>query len=140
LATCHLLFRKIILAIAFTEGAIEIQEFKELKNPLVPQKTEIGQQIAALEQRKRNRLEPLRNWVLEANQAQNWAFSENWSEMKSFLEKVGSNRILRAETLTVSFKKPFHLSAETTLAVRSTNDISAANLKWWRRRELNPRP
>jgi hypothetical protein len=48
---------------------LDIQEFKELKNPLVPKKVELEEQIAVLEKSKTNRLEPLRNWILEANQA-----------------------------------------------------------------------
>jgi len=38
---------------------------------------------------------------------------------------------LRAQTLTVSFKKPFDCLAETNLAVRSTNDVSAQSSDWW---------
>src|SRR5207244_6005519 len=52
----------------FTDGSLDIQEFKELKNPLVPQKAGLEQQIVALEKSKANRLEPLRNFILEANQ------------------------------------------------------------------------
>jgi hypothetical protein len=115
----------------FTEGSIDIQEFKELKNPLVPKKVELEQQIVSLEKSKANRLEPLRNWVFEANQAEKWISENNWLEMKSFLTKVGSNRLLRAQTLTVSFKKPFDLLAETNLAVRSTNDVSQQCSGWW---------
>jgi len=51
--------------------------------------------------------------------------------MKSFLGNVGSNRLLRAQTLTVTFKRPFDSLAETTLAVRSTSDVSAQNQNWW---------
>jgi len=93
-----------------------------------------------LEKSKGNRLEPLRNWILEANQAEKVVSKDNWLEMKSLLQKVGSNRLLRAQTLTVSFKKPFDSLAETTLAVRSTTDVFSQSSKWWRRRELNPRP
>jgi DUF438 domain-containing protein len=125
---------------AFTDGSLDIQEFKELKNPLVPRKVEFEQLIIALEKSRTNRLEPLRKWVLEANQAEKWASIDNGLEMKSFLKKVGSNRLLRAQTLTVSFKKPWNLLAETTVAVRSTSDISTRSSRWWRRRELNPRP
>jgi hypothetical protein len=125
---------------AFTEGALEVQEFKELKNPLVPLKADLEQQIVALERSKLNRLEPLRNWILEANMAEKAVSSDNWLKMKSFLKENGSNRLLRAQTLTVSFKKPFDLLAETTTAVRSTTDVSAQCSRWWRRRELNPRP
>ena len=115
----------------FTEGVFDVAEFKELKNPLVPQKAALEQQIVALEGSKTNRLEPLKKWVLEANTAQKPVFSNNWLEMKSFLENVGSNRLLRAQTLTVTFKRPFDLLAETTLAVRSTTDVSTLNSFWW---------
>ncbi len=124
----------------FTDGSINIDEFKELKNPLIPKRVELEQQILALEKSKVNRLEPLRKWVVEANQAEKAVSSDNWLEMKSFLQKVGSNRLLRAQTLTVSFKKPFDSLAETVIAVRSTNDFSEQSSRWWRRRELNPRP
>jgi len=125
---------------AFTEGALEVQEFKELKNPLVPLKADLEQQIVALERSKLNRLEPLRNWILEANMAEKAVSSDNWLKMKSFLKENGSNRLLRAQTLTVSFKKPFDLLAETVVAVRTLPDENSRCSRWWRRRELNPRP
>jgi hypothetical protein len=102
-----------------------------MKNQLLPQKVELEQRIAALEVGRRNRLEPLKEWILEANQAEKWVQEENWLEMKSFLKKVGSNRLLRAQTLTVSFKKPWISLAETTLAVRNTNDFSHQCSRWW---------
>jgi len=111
-----------------------------MKNPLITRKAELEQQITAVDKTRANRLEPLRNWVFEANQAEKWVFDDNWSEMKNFLLNVGSNRLLRAQTLTVSFKKPWNYLAETTIAVRGTEDVSARNSRWWRRRELNPRP
>jgi hypothetical protein len=124
----------------FADGALDVQEFKEMKNPLVPEKADLEQRIVALEGSKLNRLEPLRNFILLANQAEKWVSEDNWLEMKSFLKKVGSNRLLRAQTLTVSFTKPFALLAETNLAVRSTRDFSQQCSIWWRRGELNPRP
>jgi DNA invertase Pin-like site-specific DNA recombinase len=115
----------------FTEGSIDIDEFKELKNPLVPKKVELEQQIIGLEKSKGNRLEPLRKWVLRANALETAVSSNDWLEMKSFLHSVGSNRLLRAQTLTVSFKKPFDLLAETNLAVRSTHDVFSQSSLWW---------
>jgi len=115
----------------FTEGSIDIAEFKELKNPLVIQKTDLEQQIVILEGSKLKRLEPLRKWVLEANAAQNAVISNNWLEMKSFLQKNGSNRFLRAQTLTVSFKKPFDSLAETVVAVRDLADENSRCSRWW---------
>ena len=122
------------------DGSIDIVEFKELKNPLVPKRVELEQQIIVLEKSKLNRLEPLRKWVLAANAFEKAVSNDNWLEMKSFLKKVGSNRLLRAQTLTVSFKKPFDSLAETNIAVRDLADENSQCSRWWRRRELNPRP
>jgi site-specific DNA recombinase len=122
----------------FTEGSIDIVEFKELKNPLVPKKAELEQQIIGLEKSKANRLEPLRNWIFKANAFEKAVSGNDWLEMKSFLHQVGSNRLLRAQTLTVSFKKPFDLLAETNLAIRNTSDVSEQCSRWWSLRDSNP--
>ena len=116
----------------FADGAIDIAEFKELKNPLVPQKAALEEQITVLERSKANRLEPLRKWVLEANTANIPVSSDNWIEMKSFLEKVGSNRLLRAQTLTVTFKKPLDSLAETNIAERDAPGDFSTSSGWWR--------
>ncbi len=81
---------------AFADSTLDIAEFKELKNPLVPRKVELEQRIATLEKSRTNRLEPVRNWIIEANQAQKWVLADDRLEMKSFLKKVGSNRLLYA--------------------------------------------
>jgi hypothetical protein len=117
---------------------IDIKEFKEIKNPLMPLKADLEQQIVALEKSKTDPLEPLRNWILVANKAEKAAATDNWLEMKSFLQSVGSNRLLRYQTLTVEFKKTFHFLTETTIANRNTSDVSEQCSRWWRRRELNP--
>jgi len=106
----------------------------------VPQKAGLEQQILALEKSKANRLEPLRNFILEANTAEKWVSDEDWLKIKEFLQRVGSNRLLRARTLIVAFKKRWDLLAETTVAVRGTTDQNRPSSEWWRRRELNPRP
>ena len=123
----------------FADGSLDITEFKELKNPLVPVKADLEQQIVDLERSKGNRLEPLKNLIFEANQANKWVLENNWLEMKSFLKKVGSNRLLGAQTLTVSFKNPFDSLAKTNMAVRSTTDVFLQSSEWWRRRELKSR-
>ena len=116
---------------AFADGSLEIDEFKELKNPLVPIKTGMEEKLVELERSKLNRLEPLKSFVFEANQAQKRVKEENWEEMRAYLKKNGLNRSLRAQTLTVSFKKPFDSLAQTNLAVRRTNDVSQQCSKWW---------
>jgi len=50
----------------------------------VPQKAGLEQQILALEKSKANRLEPLRNFILEANTAEKWVSDEDWLKIKEF--------------------------------------------------------
>jgi hypothetical protein len=40
-------------------------------------------------------------------------------------------RLLRAQTVTVSFKKPFDLLAETNVTVRNAPIDFSANSVWW---------
>ena len=125
---------------AFTEGGLELAEFKELKNPLIVQKAVLEQQLAKAEKGQASPIEPLKNLVLVANQAQKWVLEDNLVEMKSFLQKVGLNHHLRSQTLTVSFKKHWCSLAKTTVAAQRATSDAERNSIWWRRRELNPRP
>jgi len=128
------------LNIAFTESGIELAEFKELKNPLIVQKADLEQKLAIAEKGQASPIEPLKNLIFEANTAQKWVFENDWLEMKSFLQKVGLNREIRSQTLTVSFKKHWCSLAKTTIAAQRAASESERNSVWWRRRELNPRP
>ncbi len=123
---------------AFTEGTLNIEEFKEMKNPLVPQKVEIEQKIIRFQTTHDNRLEPLRNWILQANQASKWAAEKSWLEMKSFLKRVGSNRLLHAQTLSVSFKKPWNYLAKTTVALRGATSLLERNSRMVEARGVEP--
>ncbi len=80
---------------------------------------------------KASPIELLKNFVLEANQAEKWISEENWSEMKAYLQKVRLNSFFRSQTLTVTFKKPWISLAETNLTARSARDFSNPNSRWW---------
>lgn len=122
---------------AFANGALEIAEFKELKNPLIPAKAEAEARLAALQRSRANRLEPLRNWIFEASSLEKMVSDGNWAEIKDFLLKVGSNRTLRGQELTVSFAKPWDSLGITRSATLADNGFPNGSLKWWRWRELN---
>jgi site-specific DNA recombinase len=122
----------------YLEEVVPLDEFKEKKNPLMQEKADLEQKILKFERAKVNRLEPLKNWILEANQAKNVAISGDELEMKSFLQKVGSNRRLSAKTLSVEFTKPFNSLAEMKKAAPSAAIFSTQTRGWWSRGESNP--
>jgi hypothetical protein len=103
---------------------------------IIAQKADLEQKLAKAERGQASPIEPLKNLIFEANQAQKWVFENNWLEMKSFLQKVGLNRQTRSQTLTVSFKKHWCSLAETTVAAQRAASESERNSVWWRRREL----
>ncbi|MBI1176250.1 hypothetical protein GC207_02295 [bacterium] len=123
---------------AFVDGGLDVQEFKELKNPLIAQKAAGEQKLAAIERRHTSWLEPVREWIIEANQAGKWVSEGNFPEMKTFLKKAGSNRLLGSQTLTVTFKKPWNSLAETNLVARSATAKTLRNSDWWSLGDSNP--
>ena len=87
----------------YLEGILELREFQEKKNSLMKQKKDIEEKLYDFERKGNHWLELTRNWILEANLAENLALQEDYSGMKNFLQKIGSNRRLAAGTLSVDF-------------------------------------
>ncbi len=84
-----------------------------MNNSLISKKADLDHQIAASKKSRTNRLEALKNWILQANKAGKWVLDENWLRTKAILQNVDSNRLLCAQPLTVSFKKPWNLLPNT---------------------------
>ncbi len=99
------------LSDAYLEGAFEIDEYKEKKNILVNQKRDIEEKMADFRANGNRWLELIKNLILDANQAQNWASSGNFAEMRNFLKKHGSNRKILDCRLAVEFNPPWNLIA-----------------------------
>ena len=124
---------------AFADGSINLEEFKEMKNPLVPKKLGLEEKITGLEGSSANPIEPLKKWIIAANRPESKAFTDDPLEMKNFLLKVGLNRVLSDQTLTVSFLNPWDSLAQTVESSFADNEYPHGSEKWWRWRELNPR-
>ena len=59
---------------------------------------------------------------------------DNFSEMKNYLKKIGSNRRLAAGRLEINFKKPFDLLAKLPAEARAEGEGEAkngVNRFWW---------
>ncbi|MFH1677677.1 MAG: hypothetical protein ABH888_02600 [Patescibacteria group bacterium] len=59
---------------------------------------------------------------------------ENFSEMKNFLKKIGSNRRLAAGKLEIDFKKPWQFLAKLPAEARAAGEgeaATASNSIWW---------
>ena len=119
---------------AYLEGDLELPEFQLKKNDLIEEKKDIEEKLSDFERKGNHWIELVRNWIIEANQVKNFVLSANFSEMKNFIKKIGSNRRIFDQRLFVDFKKPWNylyfLPAETRAEgeVATKNEV---NRLWW---------
>jgi len=107
----------------------------------VIQKTDLEQQIVLLEGSKLKRLEPLRKWVFGGKYGPKCRKFEQLVRNEVISAKKRLEPLFTRSNLNCFLqKKPFYLLAETVVAVRDLADENARCSRWWRRRELNPRP
>ena len=124
---------------AYLEGTFELVEFQQKKNVLMSEKKTLEEELSDFKRKGNHWLELTRNWIIEANQAKNLALQENFSEMKNFLKKIGLNRQISQQKLSIDFKKPFNFLAKLPAEARGEAPSEAANSIWWARRDSNPR-
>ena len=105
------------------------------------EKKDIEEKLSDFERKGNHWLELVRNWIIEANQAKNFVLDNNFSEMKNFIKKIGSNRRILNQRLFVDFKKPWNylyfLSAESRAKGAGEAKV-LRNRLMWTYRESNP--
>ena len=102
------------------------------------EKKDIEEKLSDFERKGNHWLELTRNWIIEANQAENLIKRENPIEQKDFHVRIGSNRRLAAKKLEMDFKNPWHFLAEMPAEARGEAPSEATNQLWWTHGELNP--
>ena len=125
---------------AYLEGDLELPEFQLKKNDLMSEKKTLEEKLSDFERKGNHWLELVRNWIIEANQAKNFVLSDNFSEMKNFLKKIGSNRRIFDQRLFVDFKKPwnsFYFLPAEARAPSEARGEEKTNRLMWTQAELN---
>ncbi len=125
------------------------------KGSYFAKKEELMKTKLALEASKRDSgprgtywVEPLRQWILDTKNATSVASSENLSEIRSFVRKVGTNPLLFNKSVSFSFAPPWNsvLHHKAVSAPRAPARVGAfteserESLCMWRWGESNPRP
>ena len=94
---------------AFLDGTIEKETYLTKKDELIKTKTELLEKKRDFGRKGNNWNEPLREWLNLACSAEKLASSEDFYEIKSLIEKIGTNRRLLDRKIIFDFKKPFDL-------------------------------
>ena len=71
------------------DGLLSLEEYKQKKEELINRKTELKQKLTDFGRKGNYWLEPMRNFILGAHQANFLINSENLEEKRSFLQKIG---------------------------------------------------
>ena len=119
---------------AYLGEALELGEYQENKNVLMAEKKTLEEKLSDFERKGNHWLELMRNWIIEANQAENLSKQENPSRMRDFLVSIGSNRRLSAGMLSAEFKTPWNFLAEMPAQARASGAGAVnfnANQIWW---------
>jgi len=94
-------------------------------------KKTLEEKLSNFERKGNQWLELTRNWVIEANQAQNLALREDHVGMKNFLKKIGLNRQITGQKLSMNFRKPWSNLENAPISARSAERNSTSNSLGW---------
>ena len=113
----------------YLEGNLAQEEYKKKKAELLNKKKELQETMRDFADGDNNWFEQARDFVTLLNRAGYVSRGGNLESQKEFLEKIGSNFILKERRLI--------FSAENSLAEYLKHTPFST---WWRRRKSNPRP
>ncbi len=116
---------------AYLAGALELAEYQSTKNTMVSEKKTLEEKLEHFERKGNHWLELTRNWILEANQAQNLAKLENFGDIKTFLKSIGLNRLLRDGRMEMNFKKPWNYLADLGVSEPASGGRAGRDSRWW---------
>ena len=100
------------LMTAYLENALTLPEYQETKNKLVTEKHALKDKLSAFERSATIRFEPVINFLNDCKQATTVANSDDPTKIRSFIEKVGSNPLVRDRTLVFSARSPWTFIAK----------------------------
>ncbi|PIR46459.1 MAG: hypothetical protein COV07_04130, partial [Candidatus Vogelbacteria bacterium CG10_big_fil_rev_8_21_14_0_10_45_14] len=81
------------------------------KEQLLNQKVSLANDLEDFGQTGKNWLQPLRAWILDANKAEKLSASDSFSEIKAFVQKIGTDHQLLDKSASVSFGEPWDFAA-----------------------------
>ena len=137
---------------AFLDDSIEKETYLKKKDELIQTKKSLQQQKKDFGRKGNNWIEPLRNWILSAHQAEKFAFGNDYHGMKSFVKKIGTNHQLFNKKVSFALKTPYNIllryKAENGGATPPKRRGNGAfkfsknneSLRWWAVVELNHWP
>ena len=112
------------LMTAYLENALTLPEYQNAKNKLVTEKHAFNDKLVSLAQVSTSRFEPVKNFLEMSKQAKIVAESNDTKKIRAFIEKVGSNPLVRDRALVFSPRLPFAFVPK--IPKKSSNEAGGA--------------
>ncbi len=97
---------------AYLENALDIDEYRNMKNKLINQKQLLKDKLLSFEQKGNNWFELVANFINSIKHSNITILRENPKQSRDFLKKVGSNFRLINQNLFFDFKNPYKIIAD----------------------------
>ena len=117
------------LVSAYLDGDIEKETYLKRKEELIKTKKDMQEQKSDFGRQGHDWFKPMREFIFSAHLAKKLASSNDLIEIKSLVEKIGTNRHLAGQKVSWLWKKPYDILADRT-----------ACPTWLRGPDLNRRP
>lgn len=91
----------------FLEGIIEKDTYLEKKEKLIIKKGRLEEQAEQFGAKAIVWVEPMMRWLEAAHYMDSISNSENYEEIKSFVEKIGSNRLIQDKKVEIKWNEPY---------------------------------
>lgn len=96
----------------YLEGNIEKEIYLKKKDELVKTKTDLNKKRSDFGRKGNNWIEPMREWIKEANHAGNAALLNDFIAIKSFVKRNGTNRRLLGRKVGWDWNEKFRILAD----------------------------
>ena len=97
----------------YLDGDIERDLYLVKKDNLLRQKAKLEESLGDFGQQGKNRLEPLRSFVLSLKEAEKVAQTKNYAEWRNFFRSLGSNPEIKDKTLSINWGELWDFTAKT---------------------------
>ena len=99
------------LVSAYLDGDVPKQIYLTKKDALMRSLAALRDKLKDFERGRKNRVEPLREWILDLKQADFLSKSDDLYQIKSFVQKIGTNPLVRDKSLHFGFPPPSQFAA-----------------------------
>jgi len=97
----------------YLDGDIERDLYLVKKDALLRQKAKLEESLGDFGQQGKNRLEPLRSFVLSLKEAEKVARTKNYAEWRNFFRSLGSNPEIKDKTVSINWGELWDFTAKT---------------------------